>query len=154
MQLNLKHRAVLGAFTFYTRWTTFKDLRGLQARHIHKLSPRTFDNLWRVGYVALGISNTCKALVKAGLMVRVGEVYRPWTSPRGVDCAYKSPVFAPTDYGLMLMLNELDLACLPLEKDLQILRLDIRKSESDSYHPRFAMHAPRTWDIDFRQHIL
>lgn len=157
MEPNLRHRVILGAFVFYPLWSNH-HVKGMKAGHIYKVSPRTFHTLFKtsesVPTPALGVSSLCNQMVRLGWLQRVGTVDSVWLSTRttrkfafGDEVMQHSPIYAPTEAGMLYALTVLNTDALPDVKGLFVHK----RISSNVYENK---HALTDEDHAFRDYVL
>jgi len=130
MQLDLRQRAVLGVFIQFPEWTRL-GVKGLRPTHIWKIAPHTFKTMLNTAGpnsprpAILQIAATCKKLCSLGLMVEVGRVqarFLPDKQARTLQTdkqgyvSYESPVFAPTEAGMLWAITNFKWEAAPVLK--------------------------------------
>lgn len=104
---------------FNPAWTRFK-FQGFRARDVYASSPLSFKSLWPKAKTAAPVASLCKSLVHNGLLYVPGYAKAMTPSLYNHDSVeYQSPLFSPTERGLMYVLtsDQFDLSSLVVVKD-------------------------------------
>ncbi|QRE00140.1 hypothetical protein [Burkholderia phage BCSR5] len=107
---------VLATFIFDTTWLRRRDRRGYRPSEIVSIGGRALmraaGHNMNYGMASLRIGGMCSRLVRHGYMVVVKHL--DIDHPK--HGAYKCPVYAPTEAGIMLALSQFDVTDLPAPK--------------------------------------
>lgn len=113
--MDLRRRAVLGTFLFNTAWAQHDPSKGFQARSVWSTAPQVFQKLWPTAETCSPVAALCNSLVQSGYLyipARVNAIWRPTGRAESLllrlkeeDFKYKSPVFAPTEAGILHLLT-------------------------------------------------
>jgi hypothetical protein len=132
--LDVKRRAVLGAFVFNPAWTQFKK-KGFRARDVWATSPNSFKKLWPRAKTAAPVASICKSLVNNGWLYVPGYVKAMTPSLYNhASTEYESPLFSPTERGLLYVLtsDQFDLSSLVVVKNKRSSGYDFNYDATDS----------------------
>jgi hypothetical protein len=128
--LDLRRRAILGVFLFNPAWQNLGP-KGFRARTIAASAPHTFHKLWpsKRNSRASAVAAVCNSMVRIGWLYKIGSVKSLWEEKE-----YQSPVYAPTETGIMCVLtrDEFDLSAL----------VDMQKKSFKLTHWSFGRYDP------------
>lgn len=114
--MDLRRRAVLGAFLFNTSWVDQTPTQGFQSRSIWGTAPSAFQDMWPDADSSSPVAALCNSLVLGGMLyvpARVNAIWNPLGRavhlPLSVEeRRYQSPIFALTEVGAMYVLTSDD----------------------------------------------
>ena len=105
--MDLRRRAVLGAFMFNPAWMLASPTKGFQSRTIWASVPDVFQEIWPTAQNSSAVALIANSLTREGYLYKPGVV-RTRNNFRTLPqqpIEYDSPIFAPTESGVLYLLT-------------------------------------------------